>query len=337
MLHRQLTKKQAQPLKEYFHKKRGTDKLEAKKELSAARYASIVMTALGALSVIPFSQFPTVYEAHGYFHSTLTPPLVVAIFFGVLWKKFSPAALVSSLVAGVTLMVLGVKFPAQLIAPLAHGTPMDAAHPFIYIGALYNTLACTVVAVFITLIHKNLKAYIENLKKSPNVKNIIIAMNVISVILFIVICFAPLHLLLLLVLNFILAVFVALTSTYYVKYDEQKATEGLTVWSIARAKELFKGSKPNETEGATIKVNWELIPEEGNKVYFSESDMKKMAANEGDLVYLSDARRYLGGLKSVHAIYGKPHFEDGKVYITEEHRESAQFVDGKVLVADKEM
>ena len=234
-------------------------------------------------------------------------------------------------------MVLGAKFPAQLIAPLAHGTPMDAAHPFIYIGALYNTLACTVVAVFITLIHKNLKAYIENLKKSPNVKNIIIAMNVISVILFIVICFAPLHLLLLLVLNFILAVFVALTSTYYVKYDEQKATEGLTVWSIARAKELFKGSKPNETEGATIKVNWELIPEEGNKVYFSESDMKKMAANEGDLVYLSDARRYLGGLKSVHAIYGKPHFEDGKVYITEEHRESAQFVDGKVLVADKEM
>ncbi len=326
-----------QPLKEYFHKKKGTEKQENKQELSAARYASIVMTTLGALTVIPFSQFPTVYEAHGYFHSTLTPPLVVAIFFGVLWKRFSPAAVISSLIAGVSLMVLGAKFPAQLIGPLAHGTVMDTAHPYIYISALYNTLGCAVVAVFVTLIHKYLKAYVENLKKSPNVKKVIITIDVISALLFIIICFAPLPLLLLLALNFVLAILVALTSTYYVKYDEQKATDGLTVWSIARAKELFKGSKPNEKEGQTIKVNWELIPGEKNFVYFSESDMEKMEANEGDLVYLSDARRYLGGLKSVHSVYGKPHFEDGKVYITQEHRESAQFVLGKILIADKEM
>lgn len=72
-------------------------------------------------------------------------------------------------------------------------------------------------------------------------------------------------------------------------------------------------------------------------MYFSQTDMEKMAANEGDLVYLSDARSYLGGLKSIHARYGKPHFEDGKVYITQEHLDSAQFVEGKILVAEKEM
>lgn len=61
----------------------------APNDLGAARYASIFMTTLGALTVIPFAQFPTVYEAHGFFHSTLTPPLVVAIFL-VYYGKNSP-------------------------------------------------------------------------------------------------------------------------------------------------------------------------------------------------------------------------------------------------------
>jgi len=62
-----------------------------------------------------------------------------------------------------------------------------------------------------------------------------------------------------------------------------------------------------------------------------------MAAEVGDLVYISDARKYLGGLKSVHSTYGEPHNEDGIVYITQEHIDQGQFVKGKVLTAEKEM
>jgi SSS family solute:Na+ symporter len=64
-----------------------TWKEEDKQELGAARIATALFTIMGVLAVIPFSAFPTVYEAHGYFHSTLTPPLVVGIFFGICWNK----------------------------------------------------------------------------------------------------------------------------------------------------------------------------------------------------------------------------------------------------------
>lgn len=325
------------PIKEYLRKRKNNEKTEAKEELGAARYASIVMTTLGALTVIPFSQFPTVYEAHGFFHSTLTPPLVVAIFFGVLWKKFTPAAVVSSLIGGVALMILGAKFPDALISPLAHGTIKDPAHPFIYIGALYNTLSCVVIGVIVTLLQSKLRKAIDYLKTHGDIKKPIIIMDVIAAILFIAIIFIHMNLYIALLLDVVLFLSVALTSTYYVKYDEEKHTDGLTIWSVARAKEMFKGSKPNEIEGEKVKVNYEVLDNEDDVMYFSQSDMEKMAANEGDLVYLSDARAILGGLKSVHSVFGKPHFEDGKVYISKEHLASAQFVEGKILIAEKEM
>ncbi|MFH1528502.1 MAG: sodium:solute symporter family protein, partial [Bacteroidota bacterium] len=66
-------------------------------------------------------------------------------------------------------------------------------------------------------------------------------------------------------------------------------------------------------------------------------DMKKMEAHPGDLVYISDNRKWLGGLKSVHTIYGEPHDEEGIVYITESHLQSGIFTPGKILEAEKEM
>ena len=65
--------------------------------------------------------------------------------------------------------------------------------------------------------------------------------------------------------------------------------------------------------------------------------MDKMQADVGDLVYLCDARKWLGGLKSVHSVYGDPHTEDGVVYITNENLAQGQFIKGKTLIAEKEM
>jgi SSS family solute:Na+ symporter len=65
--------------------------------------------------------------------------------------------------------------------------------------------------------------------------------------------------------------------------------------------------------------------------------MVKMKANVGDLVYLSDARKWLGGLKSIHSVFGEPHSENGIVYVTEEHVSQGQFVKQKLLIAEKEM
>ena len=105
------------PIKGFVSKKIINKKATERRELGVARIASMGITALGVLAVIPFNRFPTVYEAHGYFHSTLTPPLVVAIFLGVFWKKFTPAAVITTFLGGVALMLLGAQYPGVLIAP----------------------------------------------------------------------------------------------------------------------------------------------------------------------------------------------------------------------------
>ena len=72
-------------------------------------------------------------------------------------------------------------------------------------------------------------------------------------------------------------------------------------------------------------------------VRFSQNDMKKMKASQGDLVYLQDARLWLGGLKSIHSVFEKPHNEDGVVYIGSKQIDHGQFIKKNSLKAEKEM
>ena len=65
--------------------------------------------------------------------------------------------------------------------------------------------------------------------------------------------------------------------------------------------------------------------------------MGEMNANVGDLVYVSDKRKWLGGLKSIHSIFGEPHEETGIAYLTSDQAESGMFVTGRMLTAEKEM
>ena len=101
--------------------------------------------------------------------------------------------------------------------------------------------------------------------------------------------------------------------------------------AINYAMELFK-----DTPCKFYLLNAFKIPYLTNEELL-ENDMKKMAAEVGDLVYLCDARGILGGLKSVHTVYGEPHEEDGVVYINNEHLLNGVFIEGKKLTAEKEM
>ncbi|MEE9572944.1 MAG: sodium:solute symporter family protein, partial [Candidatus Neomarinimicrobiota bacterium] len=89
--------------------------------------------------------------------------------------------------------------------------------------------------------------------------------------------------------------------------------------------------------GESVKVNWKLKSGDEDIVNFSKLEMDKMQADAGDLVYLTDARKWLGGLKSVHSVYGEPHDEEGIVYVNDEHTKQSQFIEGKILTAEKEM
>jgi len=323
------------PLMKYFRKSHSDSKARDKAELFAARLASIAITAAGVLSVLAFVQFPTVYEAHGYFHSTLTPPLVVAIFMGVFWKRFSPAGVITTFLGGVVLMILGARYPEMLIGPFDHGIEMNPNRPYSYIRALYNLVVCVGVGLFVTYTSSLQNRFIGWVRNTNNGQPIMMLITISATIGFFLLVFG--------ITTFelfypvIVILFVPLIVTYYGHYDEELATNGLTAWSIAAAKAAFKGSAPNEQLGEKIEVKFKLMDNDFDKVLFSKNDLLRMAAEVGDLVYLSDKRKWLGGLKSIHSEYGEPHDEEGVVYINRDHLDHGLFAEGKSLIAEKEM
>lgn len=325
------------PVKKFLKSKIRSAKEEDKEELFSAQISSVVITALGVTGVLLFKDFPTVYEAHGFFHSTLTPPLVTAIFLGVFWKKFTPAAVITTFIAGVALMILGGNYPGIFISPFDHGTPMDPRHPYTYIRALYNLIVCTGVGLISAWTYKHQFNYSEKLKKNGGAKNLMALYIVVGSAMFVMMMLNIGNPYMLLFFGICLIPLISIPATYFTKYDAVAQTDGLTAWSVQRAMELFKGGKVNDAEGEVIKVNWKIKSGEDNTINFSVEDMSRMKANEGDLVYISDARKYMGGLKSIHSVYGKPHSDVGIVYINEEQKLSGQFVEGKILSAEKEM
>ena len=323
------------PIMKYLKKKYDNNKQKDKQELFAARITSIAITAAGVLSVLAFIQFPTVYEAHGYFHSTLTPPLVVAIFMGVFWKRFTPAGVITTFLGGVLLMILGARFPEVFISPFDHGIEMNPDRPYSYIRAFYNLIVCVGVGVFVTITTVIQKNIASTIKSNKNSKSIMWVLSVFTGVVYLlaILGFSSLQF----IFPVFIIVLVPIIVTYYSDYDEESSTKGLTVYSINEAKLAFKGSKVNEKLGETVEVNFFVSDHEQDEVMFSKNDLLKLGAEVGDLVYLSDKRKWLGGLKSIHSKIVKPHNEDGKVYLSEDQIDHGLFDKGKMLIAEKEM
>ena len=250
-------------------KKEQTDK----KQLEVARYASIGIKIIAIILVPFFNSFDSIYEAHGWFHSTFTPPLVVAVFLGIFWKRFTTPAVIATFTVGAFLMILG-QFNHELIAPFSHGIELRPGRGYSYIGALYNIFVCASVGVIVSFL------------TAPPTK---------------------------------------------------EKVNGLTVYDVANLKANFKGGKINENEGEIVIVDWEISDSDENVIKFSKNDMQRMKAEVGDLVYLCDNRKWLGGLKSIHSVYGNPHDADGVVIITNEQQQSGLFDKGRKLFGEKEM
>ena len=244
-----------------------------KEQLELARWTSIGVKVIAVALVPFFNSFDSIYEAHGWFHSTFTPPLVVGVFLGIFWKRFTTAAVIATFLGGAFLMLLGQNFP-ELISPFSHGIELRPGRGYSYIGALYNIFVCAGVGIIVT---------------------------------------------------------------FFTKSKSEKELSGLTIFDVHNLKSIFKGSPVNEEKGEAINLNWKIKENESDLVFFSKNDMEKMKANPGDLVFIEDSRWWLGGLKSVHSVYGNPHNKDGLVYINNNHLNHAQFVEGLKLKAEKEM
>jgi len=249
------------------------NKSSDKEQLRLARLASVLVKVIAVCLVPFFNSFESIYEAHGWFHSTFTPPLVVGVFLGIFWKRFTSSAVIATFIVGAFLMILGQMYPS-LISPFSHGIELRPDRGYSYIGALYNLFVCAGVGVLVT---------------------------------------------------------------FFTKPNPESKLVGLTVFDVHKLKNIFKGSKPNEDKGQAVNVSWDLKEFDEDIISFSKQEMKLMKAKEGDLVYLQDSRWWLGGLKSIHSIFGKPHNQNGVVYINKSHLESGMFEHGLFLKGEKEM
>ncbi|MBP7829339.1 MAG: sodium/solute symporter [Kiritimatiellae bacterium] len=120
--------------------------------------------------------------------------------------------------------------------------------------------------------------------------------------------------------------------------DTRKDITGLTVETLDEAMELYKGGKPNPIPGRPVKrlpVRLdESIPFQ--QVAVSPAAMERMKAREGDLVYLTDARGWLGGLRSQHVKFAAAHaLADNVVLMSKATQDDAFLLDGRPVTLDK--
>ena len=188
-----------------------------------------------------------------------------------------------------------------------------------------------------TFTQKWQKKIVDRIRKNPS-HEIIMRGCIAIIILFLLLGWfniGPLELLL--PTTLFISILVSLAAQYYIHFDPNVHLDGLTAWSIHRAKEIFKGGKINEREGEVIVGTWKARSDSDDYINVSKADMKRMEAEIGDLAYVCDKRKYLGGLKSVHSRFGEPHDEQGLVLISEEHRLSAWFQENKPVTVEKEL
>ncbi len=239
--------------------------------LVVARIISVVSAGLGLALVPLFASFHSIYRAHGAFTAAVTPPMVVAIVLGILWKRYTPKGAFATLIFGTVCVFLSIPQKMHfLLKPFSHGVGPEG---LIFMRALYGIIVCIIIAVVVSI---------------------------------------------------------------FTKPRDEDEVIGFLVATIRRAKAKFKGAEPNDYEYAPpILLELKVGDEPEAKIH--PSDLAKIKAEIGDLLYVADRRRWLGGLKSVHIKAGSPSEKAGIIYLPEDKIKSAQLRAGEKVRVEKIM
>jgi SSS family solute:Na+ symporter len=109
---------------------------------------------------------------------------------------------------------------------------------------------------------------------------------------------------------------IAVSVTFATRPREPGSIDGLVVGSIRKGKELYKGGAVNETPGHSI--TGRLAVRAGlDGVGLTAAMLERLSAEAGDLVYVEDGRRWLGGLRSVHAKITDIHSDEGSIQVSQ--------------------
>ncbi|RKZ28747.1 hypothetical protein DRQ36_09995, partial [bacterium] len=347
--------------------------------LNASRVVSVLATLIGLALVPVFSQSRSILQAHYAFVAMVTPPMLVAIFLGVIWKRFTPKAAFWSMIVGGILIIISTIFP-QIIIPIAktHGLTdgSDANIVFERIDgreimgprAAYNwqeifgpedgetseflveyelktefegrySESSPVYTKFDTINGTVIQRYcapLSGLKPRSSYTFRVIdteTEDIYDGVLDKGLGADKLPIIELTtensvseeakrdfthfgfktagnykyfrsVFGLIVCLIIGVVVSFISK--PKKDIDGLTVGTIMAAKRKFKGGEPREEPGEIIRAEVELYEGAEEVVHLDRHDMEKLKAVPGDLLYVADARAWLGGLRSTHVKAGEP-------------------------------
>ncbi len=131
----------------YFKKK-----AEDKHYLRIARFSSLSIAAIG-LMLVPLFQGESIYLAHAKFTAAITPPIVIAILFGILWKRFNTPAALAAMVGGGFLVFLSTFSPFDdwFLKPISFGMGPDS---YKYIRAIFGLLVSGTLGGVVAMVTK---------------------------------------------------------------------------------------------------------------------------------------------------------------------------------------
>ena len=118
----------------------------------------------------------------------------------------------------------------------------------------------------------------------------------------------------------VVSLVIAIVGTFLTKNSSEEETTGLTICTIDDAKRAYKGAEPSE-DGVGIKLSLKIEIADVKEARLSKADMEKLHAKPGDILFVSDPRAWLGGLRSIQVKAGEPHQSDSVIKLSQEQVE----------------
>ena len=234
--------------------------------LRVARFSSVGVTLVGVALVPVFMMFDSIYAAHGAFTAAITPPMIVALLLGVFWRRFTPKAAFWTMAGGALAIVASILWPA-LVEPFAHGVPAAPVGDGLLAGA-------------------------RQYKYTRALYGLVVSGGIGVLVTFVT---RPLPL---------------------------ERIRGLVWGTVADALARYKGQALAQSTprveapgaGSLAEGHWvRATPTRGDDdtrhgvaglpgITLTPALAAAVGVGPGDLVYVSDTRRWLGGLRSTHAL-----------------------------------
>ncbi len=273
--------------------------------LRVARVISLATAGFGVVLVPLFMSFKSLYVAHATFTAAITPPLVIVILFGSVWPRFGGRAALTTILCGSVAIFFSFAFPEALIQPIAHG--MSGGSGFKFMRAFYGILVCGVLAVICTMLMPNtastngltiwsLKAAMRRFKGADRLKES-----------------TGRH------IEVTLAVGATGDATGAAsKTDEGAAPESAQTASATTTSKTTRGAPSRDARGETAVVA--LHPR----------DLQHLGAESGDLLFVTDRRWWLGGLRSLHCTAAVDQaMQEGEIKLSPEAIAAGRLIPGR--------